>query len=47
MTKSQLRSKLRKIIFNLDEIIGSVPEQTVGRSVVKKCREDMQRILLK
>ena len=47
MTKNQLRSKLHKIIFNLDKIISSVPEQTVGLSVVKKCREDIQRILLK
>ena len=47
MKKSQLRSKLRKIISYLDEIISSVPEQTVGLSVVKKCREDIQRILLK
>lgn len=47
MTKSQLRSKLRKIISNLDEIIGSVPEQTVELPVLKNCRGDIQRTLIK
>ena len=46
MTKSQLRSKLRKMISNLDEIIGSVPKQTVELPVLKECREDIQRVLI-
>ena len=46
MTKSQLRSRLRKIISHLDEIISSVPEQAVGLPVLKKCRENIQRVLI-
>lgn len=46
MTKSQLRSRLRKIISHLDEIVSSVPEQAVGLSVLKKNREDIQRVLI-
>ena len=47
MKKSQLRSKLSKIISNLDEIIGSETEQTPGLAVVKKCRKDLQKALTK
>ncbi len=47
MTKSQLRLKLIKIISNLDEIICSQTEQTRGLSVVKKCRNDLQQVLVK
>ena len=47
MKKSQLRSKLSKIISNLDEIIGSETEQTPGLAVVKKCRKDLQKALAK
>ena len=47
MKKSQLRSKLSKIISNLDEIIGSETEQTSGLAVVKKCRKDLQKALTK
>ena len=47
MKKSQLRSKLSKIISNLDEIIRSETEQTPGLAVVKKCRKDLQKALTK
>ena len=47
MTKSKLRSKLLKIISNLDEIIRSETEQTLGLAVVKKCRKDLQKALTK
>lgn len=47
MKKSQLRSKLSKIISNLDEIIRSETEQTPGLAVVKKCRNDLQKALTK
>ena len=47
MTKSQLKWKLRKIISNLDEIISSVPEQTVELPVLKKCRGEILRTLIK
>lgn len=47
MKKSQLRSKLSKIISNLDEIIRSETEQTPGLAVVKKCRKDLQKALIK
>ena len=47
MKKSQLRSKLSKIISNLDEIIRSEAEQTPGLAVVKKCRKDLQKALTK
>ena len=47
MKKSQLGSKLSKIISNLDEIIRSETEQTPGLAVVKKCRKDLQKALTK
>lgn len=47
MKKSQLRSKLLKIISNLDEIICSQTEQTQGLAVVKQCRNDLQQVLMK
>jgi ElaB/YqjD/DUF883 family membrane-anchored ribosome-binding protein len=47
MTKSQLRSKLRKIISNLDEIIRSETEQTPGLAAIKKCRKDLKKALTK
>lgn len=47
MKKSQLRSKLTKIISNLDEIICSQTEQTTGLPIVKKCRNDLQQVLVK
>ena len=47
MTKSKLRSKLSRIISNLDEIIRSETEQTPGLAVVKKCRKDLQTALTK
>jgi ElaB/YqjD/DUF883 family membrane-anchored ribosome-binding protein len=43
--KSQLRSKLLKIISNLDEIIRSETEQAPGLAEVKKCRKDLQKAL--
>jgi len=45
MKKSLLRSKLVKIISNLDEIICSETEQTNGLAVVKKCRDELQKVL--
>ncbi|MDD5356490.1 MAG: hypothetical protein PHY56_08150 [Candidatus Omnitrophica bacterium] len=45
MTKSQLRSKLSKIISSLDEIIRSETEQTTGLAAVKKCRKDLEKAL--
>ena len=47
MTKSKLRSKLSKIISNLDEIIHSETEQTHGLAVVKKCHKDLEKALIK
>lgn len=47
MKKSQIRSKLTKIISNLDEIICSQTEQTPGLPIVKKCRNDLQQVLVK
>jgi len=47
MKKSQLRSKLSKIISNLDEIIRSETEQTPGLAVLKKCRKDLEKTLTK
>lgn len=45
MKKSQLKSKLAAIIYNLDEIINAETEQTHGLAVVKKCRNDLQKAL--
>ena len=47
MSKRELRSKLLKIISNLDEIIRSETEQTHGLAEVKKCRKDMLKALTK
>ena len=47
MTKSLLRSKLAKIISKLDEIILAETEQTDGLVAVKKCRDDLQRALVR
>lgn len=47
MKKSLLRSKLVKVISNLDEIISSETEQTQGFDVLKKCRDDLQKVLIK
>lgn len=47
MKKSQLRSKLLKIISNLDEIIRSEAEQATGLAAVKKCRKDLEKALTK
>jgi len=47
MNKSQLRSKLSRIISSLDEIIRSETEQTPGLAVVKKCRKDLEKALTK
>ena len=47
MTKSKLRSKLLKIISNLDEIIHSKTEQTAGLAAIKKCRKDLKKALVK
>ena len=47
MKRSVLRSKLAKIIHELDVIIGSQAEQTPGLAVVKKCRDDIQKVLIK
>ena len=47
MKKSLLRSKLVKIVSNLDEIICSETEQARGLAVVKKCRDELQRVLVK
>lgn len=46
MKKSQLKSKMALIISNLDEIINAETEQTHGLAVVKKCRKDLQRVLI-
>ena len=47
MTKSQLRSRLIMIISNLDGIICSQTEQTPGLPSVRKCRNDLQRVVVK
>ena len=47
MKRSQLRSKLSKIISNLDEIIRSETEQTPGLAAVKRCRKELQKALNK
>ena len=47
MKRSQLRSKLAKIISNLDEIISSETEQAPGLAVIKKCRDGLQKVLIK
>ncbi len=47
MKRSALRSKLTKIIHELDTIINSQAEQTTGLAVVKKCRDDIQKVLIK
>ena len=47
MKRSALRSKLAKIIHELDTIISSQAEQTLELAVVKKCRDDIQKVLIK
>lgn len=47
MKRSQIKSKLAKIISKLDEIICAETEQTDGLVVVKKCRDDLQKVLVK
>lgn len=47
MKRHVLKSKLARIISDLDEIICSQAEQTPGLAVVKKCRNDIQKVLVK
>lgn len=47
MQKSLLRSRLGKIILNLDKIICAETEQTDGLVAVKKCRDDLRKILIR
>lgn len=47
MKKSQLRLKLAKIISKLEEIICAETEQTDGLVMVKKCRDNLQKVLIK
>ncbi|MFH1776764.1 MAG: hypothetical protein ABH952_04295 [Candidatus Omnitrophota bacterium] len=45
MKRSFIRSKLAEIIQNLNEIILCESEETYGIRRLKKCRDDLQRVL--
>lgn len=47
MQKSLLRLRLGKIILNLNKIICAETEQTDGLVAVKKCRDDLRKVLVR
>lgn len=46
MKPKEQRAKIAKIIRNLDEIILSETERTYGLSVLKACRNQLQKLLV-